>query len=139
MADQNLGVYNPKQVFCTVGTRDAQGFADEEFIRTERIDENEASVRVGGQGDYTFQINPNKAGMIFIILKQASPFNIYLQSLKEARSLFPVVIRSRHNYIELVTAAQCMIAVAPRKTFGVEETDREWQIVAGELIETDKA
>jgi hypothetical protein len=139
MGDQNLGVYDPNQVFFSIGAREVQGYSDEEFIRTERIDENEASVRVGAHGDFTFQINPNKAGLVFLRLKQLSPTNIYLQSLKEAKSVFPIAIRQKHSFTELVAGTQCMIAVAPRKTFGVEESDKEWQIVVGELIETDKA
>ena len=139
MAQQNLGIYDPANVFVTIGFRDIEAFAEDEMVRTERLDENEASARVGAQGDYTFQINQNKAGMFILTLKQLSPSNPYLQSLKEAKSIFPVAIRSTHNYLELATASQAMIGIAPRKTMGKEESDREWQIVCGELIETDKA
>lgn len=135
---QNLGIYNPDNVDMVAAGRTMEGFAEEEMIRTERLDENEFSVRVGAKGDFTFQKNLNKAGNIIITLKENSKSNIFLQSLKEAGSIFSVAIKTKHNYTELVAAATCAIGIAPRKTLGREEGDREWNIVCGELIETDK-
>ena len=136
---QNLGIYSPGEVNMNVQGRTLEGFAEDEMIRTERLDENEFSARVGAKGDYTFMENLNKAGNFIITLKQNSPSNIFLQSLKEGKTLFAVTITTRHSYQELASGTACMIGIAPRKTMGKEEGDREWNLVTGELIETDKA
>ncbi len=138
MGKQNFGKYDPDDVFVDVAFQPIQGFAEEEMVRTERDDENELSVKTGAQGDFSFQANQNKSGTIIITLKQLSPSNVFLTSLKEAQSIFAVSIRSKHNYTELVTGAQCAIKVAPRVTMGKEEQDYEWQIAVGQLIETAK-
>lgn len=139
MPNQNFGVYNPGEVFAIVRGRTIQGYADDEMIRTERTDANEFLATAGVQGDYTFQKNLDKTGLIILTLKQLSPDNVFLRSLLEGSSLFTVEINAQHNHIELVRAVNCMIGVAPRPILGKLENNREWQIAAGELIETNKA
>lgn len=137
--NESLGQYNPGNVNVIINERTISGFAEDEMVRVERDDENEASVKTGAQGDYTFQINLNKSGKIVITLKQNAPDNIFLQSLKEAKSLFAVRVEHRGSYKEIATGTDCMIGIAPRKIMGKEESDREWQIAVGNIIETDKA
>lgn len=134
----DLGIYNPSEVNVNVQGRTIEGFAEDEMVRTERLDENEMSARVGAKGDFTLQKNLNKAGAIIITLKQNSPSNVFLQSLKEADSIFAVAITVKHNHQELMTGSTCAIGIAPRPTMGKEESDREWNIVVGELVETAK-
>ena len=134
-----LGSYDPAKVIVTVAVRDITGFGTDELVRVERADENEATTKVGAQGEYTFVINQDKSGVFILTLKQLSPSHIFLQSLKESLAVFPVAIRVRHSFLELATASQCMIGVAPRKLYGKDEAEYEWQLAAGELIETDKA
>lgn len=139
MGPQNQGIYDPKDVNLVIQSRTLAGFGEDEMVRTERLDDNEATIKVGAKGDYTFQINQNKAGMIIVTLNQNSPDHIFLQSLKESRAIFSVVVTSKHNFKELASLTQAMVAIAPRKTYGKEVSEREWQFVGGELIETDKA
>ncbi len=139
MPGQNLGIYDPNKNFVNVQNRSIEGFGSDEMVRTERNDENEASAKMGVQGDGTFQVNQDKSGTIIITLKQLSPSHVFLQSLKEAQSLFAVAITSKHNHQQLVTATACMIKVAPRALFGKEEAEYVWVIEALELIETAKA
>lgn len=137
---QNLGVYSPKENDLIVKGRTIEGFSEGEFIRIERDDENEFTPRIGAKGDGTFQENPNKSGTFVFLLKQLAPDNIFLQSLKEAKTIFSCEVRSKHGYQELGNGANCMIRVAPRKVMSMEgESDREWRIGALEIVETDKA
>lgn len=139
MALQNLGVHNPAEIFTIVNNRTIQGYADDEMVRTERTDPNEFLATAGAQGDYTFQKNLDRTGLIIITLKQLSPDNVFLRSLLEGSSLFVVEIKAQHNHIELVRGVNCMIGVAPRPVQGKLENTREWQIAVGELIETNKS
>ncbi len=139
MAGQNYGVYNPDEVNLIINGWNAEGFAEDEMIRTERLNENEFTAKVGAKGDFTYVKNLNKAGNFIATFKQASPSNIKLQALKESGALFPVVLTTKHNHQELASGTSCMIGIAPRKTFGKDENDREWNLITGELLETDKA
>ena len=136
---QNLGIYTPGDVFCIVNGRTLTGYSENTFIITERDDENEFLPRTGAQGDFTFQENLNRSGQITVTLKQNASDNTFLRSLLEGKAQFLVEIKATHNYQEIVRGTTCMIKVAPRKEFAQEESDREWVIGVGELIETDKA
>ena len=135
----NLGTYSPGTVNVIINSRTLVGLDDGEFVRTERTNESEFTTRVGALGDFTFQENLDKSGLIIIRMKQLSPDNTFLTSLLEGRTVFASEIRSAQSHLELVTAQICMISVQPRKVFGQEETVREWTIACGELIETAKA
>jgi len=133
-----LGVYSPDNVNLIVVDRKIKGFADGEFIRTERAKEDEYTAKVGAKGDFTFVKQTDKSGHIVFTLKQNAEDNKYLQALKEAQTVFPVRIVSNGAYRELAASVFSMIGVAPRKAFDVDEGPREWRIVCGELLETDK-
>ena|SRR4030067_778176 len=135
----NYGIYNPDDVNVIVNNVTIEGFAEDELVRTERLDENEFTTKVGAKGDYTFVKNLNRAGSIILTLKQASPSNIKLQALKYSSALFSVTITSKHNYSELASGVNCMVGIAPRKKFGKDEDVREWNLITGDLVETDKA
>ena len=134
----NNGIYDPANVNLIVQARDIKGFGEETFIETERADENEALTKVGAKGDFTFVINKDKSGDLIFRLQQNTPDNAFLQSLKEAKSIFACAVTHNGQLKELVAAPVCMIKVAPRMIFGKDETEREWRITAGELIETAK-
>ena len=141
----NLGLYSPNQIVLEVNNRTMQNLSLDEFLRTERTTEEEFRVRAGAKGDYTFVQNLDRTGLIIAVFKQNAPENSFLQSLKEAGTIFSVNISRRSvgaagdNLEEIVKATNALIGVAPRKTFSQEESDREWSIVCGELVETDKA
>lgn len=139
MGLQNLGIHDPDEIFTIINDRTIQGYADDEMVRTERTDPNEFLAVAGAQGDYTFQKNLDRTGLIIITLKQLSPDNVFLQSLLEGSSLFAVQIVQQQNHKEIVKGVNCMIGVAPRPVLGKLENNREWTIAVGELIETRKA
>lgn len=139
MPGQNLGVYDPDKTFTTVSNLTIQGYGAEQLIRTERTNPKEFLSIVGAQGDWTFQKNLDKSGLIIITLAKLSPSNTFLQSLLEGETIFPVEIRQQHNYIELVRATSCMVNERPRIVHGKTADDYEWMVAAGQLIETAKA
>lgn len=140
MAKEFLGIYDPFLNEAVVNGKTINGFGTEEAIRTERNVEEDATVKTGLQGDFTFQINPDKSGTIILTLKQNAPDNTFLDDLRVAKIVFPVSIRSNHGgFTEKASATQAMIGTRPRKVFGSEEAELEWSIICGELIERDTA
>jgi len=136
---ENLGLYTPGEISLTINQRTIEGFAEGEFIRTERNNEDEFTVKVGAKGDFTFVENLDKSGRLIIVLKQNAPDNTYLQSLLDGKVVFPFNLEHQGTYKELAGATFAMIGSRPRKTMGQEELNREWFLVTGRLIESDKA
>lgn len=135
---ENLGLYSPGNVTIVVNNRTIRGVADGEFIRTERNTPEEFRTKAGAQGDFVYEENLDKTGSIIIVLNQNSPDNTFLQSLLDGKSVFQTAIVSRQNYKEEAKASTCMIGQRPRPTMGQETTNKEWTIICGRLIETDK-
>jgi len=140
MARQNLSQYSINKVFLNIdGLIVNSGLAKGKPIATHRLDEDEWTMEVGAQGDFTFVEHTNKAGSIDIITMQnAADINLKLRNLKESGAIFPVSISAQHTYKEIVPITFAMIGRAPRKDFSQEAGERLWTIICGELIETDK-
>lgn len=136
---QNLGVYSSKNVNLNIQVRTIQGYAEGTFINPERTTPEEFLAVVGATGDYTFQENLDKSGLVIFTLQQAATDNVFLQSLKEGKAIFSLEMTVRHSHKEILRGTSCMIGRAPRLTMDAVPGPREWAIAVGELIETAKS
>jgi hypothetical protein len=139
MADQNLGLYSPKNVNVDIAGRLMGGFGNGTFVETERNNPNEFSTKAGSQGDFTFIENPDKSGLIRLHIKQnAGADQQHLTGLLESKAVFPVNITHKGTYKEIISATHAMIKTQPRKSFADDEETRVWEIAVGKLTETNK-
>jgi hypothetical protein len=141
MSQEFQGVYNPADVDIIVNGVTLQGVDEANFIEVERMKPEEYTARVGAKGDFTFIKNLDKSGKIKVTLKQnARRSNEFLASLSESDAVFACqVVRKGPGFREMVQATTCVIGLRPRLGQGAEEGPRQWEILAGVLIETDKA
>lgn len=140
MAQEFQGKYNPNDVDIIVNGVTIQGVDESNFIEVERTKPEEFMARVGAKGDFTFVKNLDKSGKIKLAVKQnATRAMSFLSSLSEAEAVFPVqVVRKVGGYKEFVTATTCVIGLRPRQNFSDTEQARQWEILAGVLIESNK-
>jgi hypothetical protein len=134
----NFGVYSPGDVNLNVNDKTIGGLDTDEFIRTERNNEDEFTVKVGAKGEFTFVENLDKSGRLIFVLLQNAPDNAYLQSLLDGKIVFGFDMNIKHEYREVASAIVAMIGSRPRKTMGIEQGSREWMLIAGSLVESDK-
>lgn len=134
------GVYDPSEVFVTVGGRTIRGFAEGTFVEVTRNNPVEISAVVGARGEYALSKNRDKTGTFTLTLLAESPSNSYLDSLVGAESIVPVsVVRNGETIKELVTGPEGWVQERPQKTFDAEAPTRAWLIGVGEMTQVDTA
>lgn len=140
MAQEFQGVYNPADVDIIVNGVTLQGVDEASFIEVERTKPEEYMARVGAKGDFTFVKNLDKSGKIKVSLKQnARRSQEFLSSLNESDAVFATqIVRRGAGFREMVQATTCVIGLRPRLGMSDTEQARQWEILAGVLLETDK-
>ena len=133
-----LKTYDPKQISVIVGGAIMSGYADGEFVTSER-NEDAYSMAAGADGEVSRVKSNNKSGRITITLQQTSDSNTILTAFAAADELsnsgvVPVIIKDLKG-VTLVSAARAWIVKYPATPFGKDVQNRAWVLETDELIE----
>lgn len=133
-----LKTYDPKQISVIVGGAIMSGYADGEFVTSER-NEDAYTMAAGADGEVSRVKSNNKSGRITITLQQTSDSNTILTAFAAADELsnsgvVPVFIKDLKG-VTLVSAARAWIVKYPATPFGKDVQNRAWVLETDELIE----
>lgn len=128
--------YDPKNVTCVLGGKQAHGFSDGEAIKLER-NEQAYNQKVGVDGEGTRAKNNNKSGKITITLMQSSGYNDVLSNFAVADEtadlgVVPFLLQDNSGRT-LATALSCWVQKIPDTTFAKEVGERVWVLETDEL------
>lgn len=132
-----LRKYNPKKITGSfsgkIGSREFAvqfiGFMDGTFIEAE-YDEDQVTKHMGGHGDATAILNPNKGATCTVTFVQGSPVNDDLSDLvpDADKDFFPVGVLSfvDLNGTTAVKSPQAWIKKMAKVDFGKDVAGRVW-------------
>ena len=126
-------VYSFSNLQMTINGLSVEGFWEGDDAITITPNSDNATPLVGVDGDATVSYSTDDAVRIVLRLKADSPMNSILERYyRRARagnfgSGFPVSVRNTGNG-EGGSAAECHIIRAPERQFGLNATQREWEI-----------
>lgn len=130
--------YDFKNVICTCGGFQIQGFAEGGTGITIDRNEDAWTTHIGGDGESARGKSNNRSGRVTLALLQTSPSNDVLQAFANADELgnagtFPLLIKDLLGNT-LVVAEQAWVVKEPTSEFGPEVGTREWILETGELV-----
>jgi len=133
-----LKTYDPAQISIIVGGAIMSGFADGEFVTTER-NEDAFTIATGADGEVSRVKSNNKSGRITITLQQTADSNLILSGFAQADELrnagvVPVLIKDLKG-ATLVTAARAWVAKAPATPYAKDVQNRTWILETDELVQ----
>ena len=132
-----LKTYDPKQISVIVGGAIISGFADGEFVTTER-NEDAFTLNVGADGEGGRVKSNNKSGRITLTLQQTSDSNLVLSGYAQADELrnagvVPALIKDLKGDT-LISAARAWVVKVPATPYAKDMQTRSWVIETDELI-----
>jgi len=138
MADLNLGTYSSEDVTIVITVPNyppqiVTGYSDGTFVKiTRAIESSKLYQGADKSGGRVF--HSNNAGMVELTLSQISSTNDFLSQIyandsasRDSTWLFDMLIKDNtgRSYYE---ATQCFIAQIPESDFGVDISNRTWNV-----------
>jgi hypothetical protein len=125
-----MELYDPKKVRLIVNGLDVTGFADGDKIKIEPVTKEDLKSFAGVDGDVSFsKVNDDRHTLTFT-LKEESPSNKILDSLRKVATSFVVAVTNTSAGRYTGGASGCRFSEKPAITFGAENPKREWKILA---------
>lgn len=124
--------YDIRKVTVIVDGRYVTGFSDSSKVQVEKTEDTQMEY-IGVDGEVDFSINANDAGTITVPLKSTSPSIRYLNSLANARKVFPVSVVDLNNNGVNANGTEAFVRkpIFPNKD--KEITEAEFEIFVGDL------
>lgn len=132
-----LRTYDAKQVAVVIGGVICQAYADGEFVRVER-NQDQFTLIKGADGESTRSKSNDRSGRITLILQQTSETNDLLAAIAVAdevsnNGIVPILVKDNSGN-SLHTAAQAWLVKYPNSSYGKESGTKEWVFETDELI-----
>lgn len=123
MAGLTSKKYNPKEVIAVVGGYSVSGWGPDTMIEVTR-NEDDTTLTVGNSGSNgaTFNINPNKSGVIkFTLLTNSDSTKVLSAMFAQKYVAIPILVNNTNEKLSgKVVASDCMIKKVPDITYGKE-------------------
>lgn len=128
-----MASYDPKKGNLIVNGVLISGFS-EGAIEVAYADEDDVKETVGIMGEHSFTENNNTSGLITFRLKNTSPYNAVMDTLRKLKIEFPIIFKQTSGTPFTATCDLARIKNRPGKTFEAEESETEWIVACGNLV-----
>ncbi len=115
--------FDPKLITAIVDGRVLTGFAEDSFIKCEKLEDN-FTEHVGGQGEVSVAINANETGEVTFTFANTSPSIAYLNQLANSKKEVPISIIDMNTNGTNVSGTKAMVR---------KPADIEWGKEVGEV------
>jgi hypothetical protein len=139
MAQGDLRIYDPDQIFISLAGIPLSGWADGEFCRIERENPSFEDV-VGTDGEVTRSKTNDERATVTLRLMQSSPSNDLLSALHLSDKNTPggvgvgVLLIQDLQGTSVFTAEKSWISKEPDVSYDRTPTEREWIIRVAKLV-----
>lgn len=127
--------YDPEDVTLNVAGTVIVGFAEDSFIKAERLEDN-FTPYVGAKGEVSHAENANKTGEITITLESTSPSVNFLNGLAERKgqnALFPVSVVDMNERGVIISGDEARVRKPEGYEAGKEINEREFVIFVSQM------
>lgn len=116
--------FDARETSVNINNRFVTGFAEGSFVEWEK-DEDNFNSKTDALGDTAVAITNNNTGTITLTLSQTSPNLAELKKLANARTVFPIWVKTPS---EKVGGTRAMFVKSPSGALSDEIEDREFEI-----------
>jgi hypothetical protein len=135
-----MGVtYQPTNVLVNVNGIPLDNLSEETFVSVAYADDN-VSVTHSVDGRPHYSVRPRQSARVSIAVKSASNANALFSGLYTLQKktgggsfLLSVVDTNIPDGLSLLTAPGARVAKMPDQEYALEDTDKTWEIICGEL------